>query len=302
MVQLNCSFLMKLSIQEFPHAIKEVCSIYDEEQVEELHVKESLSRLKAHEGDLQFMWKTRNPHLLTPVLQEQLRERKKYLLGLRARIKAIKKSPDKEERDAAKIVYLWINKHRDYIYSLSSVVQTRLVDNLITEMESVEEIGVALNFLNLTSVFDSIKMLSIEISANVTKRHDDTEKSKRQADEIKRAVYADFISFLWSLQTAINLESPDVGFYKGYEWKIESRLDKYRKRLALRSTLRKKMQNEGDIADDGVVGENSNAAEQPENGNIRLLNIMPTSSNEEEMDNDELSSKNDIDQEKESRL
>ena len=115
MVQLNCSFLMKLRIQEFPQAFKEICSIYDEEQILELHVKESLSRLNAHDEDLKFVWEMRNPHRLTKVVLAQNAERKDYLVGLRSRIKAITTSPLSAERVAAETLFLWINKHRQHI-------------------------------------------------------------------------------------------------------------------------------------------------------------------------------------------
>lgn len=260
MVQLNCSFLMKLRIQEYPQALKEICSIYDEEQIEELHLKESLSRLKSHSADLDFVWEMRNPHPLTVVLQENNKIRRDYLVGMRGRVKAILKSPDAAEKAAARTLYLWMNKHRQHFYSVSSIIQSRLVDNLSTEMMVSEEISEAMTTLGLTGVFDAIVSLSSQIVRNVTKRHDETKKNMSKVDRIKRASYADLVKFMQSLKTAINLEDPSVGFYADYEVKIETRLDKYRTRLLSRATRRATMEMENDESE-VVVDENVDSNE-----------------------------------------
>lgn len=251
MISLNCSFLMRLNNQEFPQAFKEICSLYDEEQIEVMYVKESLIRLKAHEAYLQFVWEMRNPHRLTKVLRQQNKDRKDNLVSLRARIKATKQSPIASEREAAQILYLWINKHRKHIYSQSTIIMERLVDNLQTEVRHDERISAALTELHLSSVLSSIVVLTMDITENVNTRHKENEKNKQKIDKIKRAAYSDLISFLKSLQTAVNLEDPKEGFYWGFETEIYSRFDKYSARLLARKTRRDNAKLEDE--NDGVV-------------------------------------------------
>ena len=238
MISLNCSFLMRLSNQEFPQAFKEICSLYDEEQIEVLYVKESLIRLKAHEAFLQYVWEMRTPHRLTKVLRMQNKERTDHLVSLRARIKATKKSPIESEREAAQTLYLWINKHRKHIYSQSTIIMERLVDNLQTESKVDVRISSALTELHLSSVLTSIVVLTMDITENVNTRHKENEKNKQKIDKIKRAAYSDMIRFLKSLQTAVNLEDPQGGFYSNFEREIYSRFDKYNARLLARKTRR----------------------------------------------------------------
>jgi len=265
MVHLNCSFLMRLRNKEFPQAFKEICSIYEEEQIEELHVKESLSRLKAHLDELKFVWEMRNPHPLTEVLLEQNKLRKEYLVGFRNRIRAIIKSPIAEEKTAAKTLFFWINKHRKDIYSLSGIIQNELVDNLQTELGANEKIVLALSTLELTNVFDSILSLTNQIKAYVAKRHDDDQKNLIKTTRIRREAYAELVQFLKSLQTGVHLEDPEVGFYADFERKIDSRVDKYRARLLNRSTRKTNSENEKSESDVVIDANNeSNVVTLPE--------------------------------------
>ena len=260
MVSLNCSFLMRLSNQEFPQAFKEICSLYDEEQIEVLYVKESLVRLIAHEDTLQYVWEMRTPHRLTKVLRKQNKERTDHLVSLRARIKATEKSPIASEREAAQILYLWINKHRKHIYSQSTIIMERLVDNLQTEANFDARISSALTELHLTSVLNSIVELTMGITENVNIRHKENEMNKRKIEKIKRAAYSDMIRFLKSLQTAVNLEDPEDGFYSRFETEIYSRFDKYNTRLLARKTRRDNAKLENEKA--GVVHNEDAIVEQ----------------------------------------
>lgn len=266
MIQLNCSFMMKLRIQEFPQAIKEITAIYDEDQIEELHLKESLSRLKAHNSDLDFVWDMRNPHPLTAVLQEQIKTCKGYLVGLRARIRAIMKSPNEEERAAAHTAFLWINKHHDHIYSLSRIIQTRLIDNLQAELSKSEKIVEALTTLNLFAVVDSIVSLRRSIASNVRIRQNDIQENLSKAEVIKRATYSDLVNFLHSLKTAINLEDPTVGFYADYEQKIEACMDEYKFRLSIRNTRRANANLDKPEVNDSDVDSGEELPEDASNG------------------------------------
>lgn len=236
MLHLNVGFLWGLRNQDFPEVITEICSIHDVDQIEELYVKESLERLKARDKELDFVMEMRNPHPLTEVLDKDCKDRRDNLVGLRRRIEGILKSPIKEERDSAKVLYLWLNKHRQYIYSLSIITQNRLVANLQTELATKEPISNALSSLGLVSVFDSIVALTTKIKRNTASRHTDNSAAKKKATVLRNAAYSDLVKFIKAYETALNLESPDTTFYADYGREISSRLDTYRSRYIARRT------------------------------------------------------------------
>ena len=140
------------------------------------------------------------------------------------------------------------------------------LDNLKTELVSNVKIAEALSELKLDTVFNSIVMLTSTIVENVKVRDDEQNQNMSKAEAIKRVAYSDLIKFLKSLQTAVNLEDPKVGFYADYELKIDSRLDKYRTKLLQRTTRRKNATLNGEnsevvVDENNVLGDASDMSE-----------------------------------------
>ena len=265
MLQLKVGFLWGLKNQEFPEVIKEICSIHDVDQIEELYVKESLERLNARDRELDFIMEMRNPHPLTEVLKAQCMERRSYLIGLRSRIRATRNSPILEERESAKVLYLWLNKHRKLIYSTSIIIQNRLVANLETDLAK-EEIGIALSSLGLMDAFDSISSLTLGIKKNTDARYADKNADKRKAIILRKSAYADLVKFIKAFETALNLEAPGESFYADFGNEIASRLDTYRSRYLARRTRRQNKAAEQDQPD-----------ETTDNGEFPIVNAMSSS-------------------------
>lgn len=238
MLHFNVSFLRELRNQEFPEVFNEICSIKDEEQIEELYVKESLERLKASNKDLDFVMEMRIPHRLTEVLEEQCLNRKNYLVALRSRVRATLNSPIVDERASAKVLYLWMNKHRQYIYNSSIILQNRLVFNLQTEANEKEAVQTALTSLDLFNVFDSIVSLTQIIKENNDIRYAENNAAMLKAISLRNTAYFDLVKFIKALETALNLELPTKTFYAEYGKAIASRLDTYRTRHLARRTRR----------------------------------------------------------------
>lgn len=238
-VLLNCSFLQSLRNVEFPQAFKEICSIYDVEQIEVLYVKESLERLKAHKEELKFVMEMRNPHPLTAVLDEKSVLRRNYLLSMRGRIKASAISPVAKEKAAAKILTPWMAKHEKYIYNPSISLQTRLVDNLKTDFEENEEIGEAITALDLTPTFTEIILITTQIEESFEIRSNEYAADVLKAKGIRDRAYTSLVIFLKSLDTAESLEDPKEPFYAEYKDKIDVRLKRYKINLQSRRTRSK---------------------------------------------------------------
>ena len=238
-VLLNCSFLQSLRNIEFPQAFKEICSIYDVEQIKVLYVKESLDRLKAHKEELKFVMEMRNPHPLTAVLDEQCVLRRSYLVSMRGRIKASAISPVSAEIAAAKILTLWIDKHEKYIYNPSISLQTRLVDNLSTDCQLNDEIADAITALGMSATFNEILIITNKIEESFGIRSDEYAADVLKAKGIRDRAYTSLVVFLKSLDTAESLEDPKEPFYAEYKDKIDVRLKRYRINLQSRRTRSK---------------------------------------------------------------
>lgn len=234
MKKRKISFLRCLRNQEFPEVLREICSIYDVEQINVLYVKESLERLMAHDDELKYIWEMRIPHELTEVLENLCWLRKDYIVSLWGRVKSCLKSPIGTEVLAAKTLNLWLSKHRKYIYIPSITLQTSLVKNLMAEYAVDLKIQEAITSMNLTNVFDSITSITDEIVANTGVRDDEYAENVRIARIVREAAYVEFTCFFKSLDTAINLEEPEDSFYEEYNRKINVRLDKYRTRYLIR--------------------------------------------------------------------
>lgn len=243
------SFLNKLTNQEFPELVNNIVSIKNADDVDVYFVKAKLEKVLSHNDELKFVMKMRNPHPLTEPLQNNKNLRKRYLISLNGRIRSSFHSPIAEEKIAAKVLIMWMNKHRKHLYKASVVLQNRMVDNMITDMELNSDIGDSLTALGLLPVFESIQDITQIIRDDFTQRNEEQAAAVLKALEIRRKVYASLVELLKTIDIALSMEEVGEHFFLDYSREINQYLDLYRATYYARITRKRNAANELHVAD-----------------------------------------------------
>lgn len=230
---------MGLRNKEFPQLYTQLCSVIEAEAVEDVNVKESLEDALSYQEELKFVMNMRDSHPLTEVLENQAIMRKDYLVSLRGKVYASLRAPSVEERNAAKVLARWINKHCENIYVPSINVYSRMVNNMNQDFDLNATIQQAISEVGVTGVWDSIIAITQEIDENFKTRTEEKAANIRRANAMKREAYRMLKKYLGAVEVALSLEKPGEHFYLDCSRVIDEYLEHYRVKLAARKTRSK---------------------------------------------------------------
>lgn len=241
MQQLNlkhfrASHLMQLKNQEYQEAYDEILRTFDEEEVTVEYVAEAIEDARAENRELVFLRNMTKKHPLSKTIREQNNLRYSYFTVITDTVKTELKSPFEANRAAAKLLREWLEPYGKSLSRPLLGVQTTLVKEISDEVNSKLHIEDAIESLRLTGVLDSIKMITSDIKANITKRSKEMMAERREAMELKRRGYAKMVVFLNSVEMVLNLNGENKETYLRYAKEVNERLDYYKGVLLSRST------------------------------------------------------------------
>lgn len=256
MYKLKISYLSKLRNQKFPEAFDNICTFLERGEITEDYLAACLNNVKAKKGELILLRNKRMKHPLTRTMSELNSARQDYLLSLRSTITNSFRSPYADERNAAKVLDIWLDGHREYLSKPRIHDQNRLVYQLTEEVDKDSALESAMELLNLTRIFGSIKMATSDIKAAFVKRSADQEAHNKKAAELRDGAYEWMKLLINALELAIKLESENSATYVGYWNEIAKMLDNFNASEQSRSTRRRNTaeKNEQSV-DDEVDGE-----------------------------------------------
>lgn len=251
----SISFLLRLRNQEFPAAYGMISSILEGEEIDVEYVTQSFEAVKAHNKKLLFLKNMKLRHPLTKPISDLKYNRQDYMLSLKGRVTSALKSPIVKEREAAKILDLWLHGHREYLSTASIHEQTMLVDQMMDEISTVPRIQTAIEDAGVMGIMDSIQSTTTELNETFLSRTKEKVAASRKASELRSAAYLDMKAFLNSLELANTLGDLDNTVFMGYVNEINDITDHFKAKYQSRTTRRK-----------NVAEAEANKVENPENG------------------------------------
>lgn len=286
----SASHLMHLRNQEVMVAYDEIIDILEGEEITVDYVAETYNDLVAESETLVVLRNMTRKHHLTKTIREQSDDRYGYFTVFTDTVKTALKSPFEEKRAAAKVLNEWLEPYRKSLSRPLLGVQTTLVKEIYDEVDKVERVAEAINTLDLTPVFNSIKLITLDIKSNITKRGKELSAEKREAKRLKRRGYAKMVVFLNSIEMVLNLNGENKDAYLRYAKEINERLDYYKGVLLSRSTRYKtaaeKEQANSDKGDNAQGDITTTSAATQSNGATTSTPYNLTSSFDEGMDMD----------------
>ena len=257
MDKINVYYLNRLVNQEFPSAFKEIISRLEGEEFSVEDVQQAFDYLKTQVGELKDIKSNTALHPLTKVIRNSTDERHQHLLSLKGRVLYSLKSPMASERQAADVLYTWLNRERDSLSSKNAVRQTQTVDRMQDDLATSENLNDALGTLGMSGIMDSLRATTSSILRNRSTRKDDKMKGRKKTNELRRNAYKALQTFITAIEQAIVLGKGDQVDNVRYLMEIDEVISEYNAAHERRVT---RVKNAAQKAED----ENQNAA--PENG------------------------------------
>ena len=249
--RLSLSYLGELRNQEFPDAYASICRKLEGCVITEEYVTECLELAIAKQGELGLLKNMRAKHLLTTTISELSKDRQDYFRLLNATVKNAFRSPFEEDRKAAKLLDLWLDRYREFIYKPKMSHQHNLVNQLNDDIANNPEIAKAMDTLNLIEILSSIEATTEDIKAAEDERSRDREAQSRAASELRRNATEAIKSLMDALRIAITLKSENSATYVGIWNEVCMKLGELNaatqsRRTRMRTAAKKAKENENE--------------------------------------------------------
>lgn len=231
--------MSRLRNQEFPAAYGMICSILEDEEISVEYVTQSFASVLAHNEKLVFLRNMKLQHPLTKTIRHQTDLRNNYFRSLKGRVASALISPIETEREAAKVLDLWLFGYREYLTIARIHEQTVLVEQMLHEYRTKLPIQEAVTAAGVQPIFDGISTITDEIKSTFVTRAKEKTAAKRKARKLRGEAYGSFQTLLESLRMAISLDEEDSAVYLNYLIEIDDILEGFRAKCESRTTRRK---------------------------------------------------------------
>lgn len=262
--KIHISYMLGLRNQEFPEVFGSICTILERAEITEPYLAECLQLAKTKESGLKFLKNLNRKHLLTSTISELTRDRHDYYLSLRGKAAYSMKSPIVEERNAGRMLVLWLDGYREHLLFAKRHGQNLLCDQLADDIANNASLDEAMDKVGLSAHFNSIKSITTEIRMLWSQRSEDLEAQSREADLVRRQAYEVMKRVINALDMAIMLDGEDSARYVGYWNEIAKLLDQFNAKVLSRSTRRRNAAEEDELespVEGEVNGEEENLPE-----------------------------------------
>lgn len=250
--KLNVSFITCLPHHEFGQLIHNIIAIPENDDFEDAQLIDAYDVISKKSDVLDDVRVRNRKHELSSVLVDAAAIRREHLLSLMKSIQAGLLSVNPDYRLAASVLFQWVRPERRHFNYPGIESHSRLVNNLTAALANSEDIGNALNTLNLVNHFQFILDETKEIQRNFIKRNNDLAANKMKVKGLRDEIYVSLKVFLTHVEGYVNIDKS--GEHICHKWfrEIKELLDYYQRRLKSRSTLRMKSAedsgSEGDVS------------------------------------------------------
>lgn len=264
MDKLNISYLNRMRNQEFPDVFRAICSVLERDEITETYLADFLDKAKAKKDGLGLLKNMMRKHPITKTIRDMTLDRHDYLSSLTGKITAGLKSPLADERKAAQVLDVWLERYSAYLKLPKTTEQNTLVEQMADDIEIDSDIDEAMESLDLNSTFDSIKIITADIQNAYDRRSEDMEAQRIMANKVRREAYRAMKRLINALDMAIEEDNENSEKYIRYWNEIGKILDQFYAKVQMRSTWykyaaeKKKNEQPVDGEVDGEMGDDAN--------------------------------------------
>ena len=249
----NSYSITRLRNQEFPAAYSKIVSVLEKDEIAVEYVERALEKVKVHNDNLVVLRNMTTSHHLSKTINDTKHKRHNAFLSLRGKVTSALKSPSDDEREAAKILDLWLSRYRKSFLQPSIHEESSVVREMMDEVGQRSDISSAIDTLGALSLLDSLQAITTKIDRDFMTRHKERTENSRKAHAIKRESFADLKMLFNSVEMAITLKDGDSTLLMGIVQEVNGLMDTFKAKYQSRVTRKK-----------NAAEENQNA--QPENG------------------------------------
>ena len=148
----EASHLMQLRNQEIGTAFNQILEVLEGEEITVEFVATNLDDAKAEIKKLVALRNMNKKHRLTETISKQVKSRFDYFMVFNETLKTALKSPFEADRDAAKVLDVWLEPYRKSLPGPLLTVQTTLIGEMMDEVGTVEHVSEAIASLDLTNI------------------------------------------------------------------------------------------------------------------------------------------------------
>lgn len=256
MKKTNIFGMNRLINHDFTNAYALIVSQLDGEEFAVDDVQKAYEAIEAHDAKLIFIKSGQTKHDRTEVIAGLRDMRHQHLLSLRGRVSYSMRSPIAGEREAASVLFKWLEKEQQFLRSRSILKQAKSVKRLKHDLQLTPSLTTHLTTLNLSDVLSSLITTTSQIDENYKLRNAEQAAETIEANKLRRAAYEAMQTFVIAIEQAIKLEKGDAKVHREYLIQIAKVVTDFHS-LHISNATRKK-----NAAQEAEANQNEN----PENG------------------------------------
>ena len=239
MKKINIFGINRLRNHDFPRVYTLIVSQFEEEVFAVEDVQLAYEVIKAHDMKLNFIKSGIAKHPLTEVIANLRDIRHQCILSLRGRTKYSMKSPFAGEREAANIIFEWLEKEHKFLRSRSIQQQAQSVTRMKHDLGLMPELLEHLATLGLSKLIQSIISTTDEIDKNYKVRIAEKAANTRKSSLMRREAYDAMDTFVVAINQAIKLKKGDVTVHQNYLNQIAGLVSGFQSQQISKATRKK---------------------------------------------------------------
>lgn len=279
MRKINLSSLNRLRNQEFPDVFRAICSVLERDEITETYLADFLEKAKAKRGGLGLLKNMMRKHPITKPINDMTEDRHNYLMSITGKITAGLKSPLANERKAAQVLDVWLQRYSANLKKPRTTEQNTLVEQMTEDIEIDTNIAEAMESLDLDPSFASIKLITADIMKAFDDRSENREIERIMAKEVRREAYEAMKRLINALDMAIEEGNENSAKYIRYWNEISKIIDAYYVKVQMRSkwyqyAADKKKEQAVDNETEGEMGDGADGNTPAQRTTPRMFTTM----------------------------
>ncbi len=250
----NLGWLYQLRNDEHPVMVGQICTAIDNYSVVDERVNAAAARVKAHLEPLEGVKVHVKKDELSPTLRSLHKRRRQTIVSLQMQVRGLLRSPLEDQRNAAGVLTLWLEKHQGELVKRGYVGLTKRISQVVTEAENEVNVKEALTSVGLITLIPQLKQQNEEFILYFNKLLDSRwKKSKSRCYELRKCADKDILLLINTLNSANEL-SENKEEYRELMAAIKEILDYYRSL----SKIKNRKETENNFSKKSPISESGN--------------------------------------------
>lgn len=208
-MNLSYSRLLKL---EVPQLAKQVLGIVEKHSPEALLVEKAFNDFDALKPEIESLIVGYGPHPLTPQIEALRQERLLYATSISFQVRGLTKGYIEGTDDEVKIVTHAVNLYLRNLRKNNEEVINEKIDQLLSEIESNEELEVAMSTLGFTKYFNDLRSAHSRLKVLLFRRNASIAERPKGVGPIALKAVRDGMKVMFNRIEAAQMDNKDLDY------------------------------------------------------------------------------------------